>query len=175
MLPKNRSIKIVVTVFSLIHFNNAFAQDHSRDTSKKYTCEICVLKKGKPGHILKNERTGVADTIVAFVNGYVQSNDGAVPFANISFTNSKGKVAGTSTDLYGNYSIILNSGIYTVRFFALDYSEFNIKNLKLGTGQIQNISVDLGSGGKFCTYLVKFDHTPSKKEIKAKEKELAGD
>jgi len=157
-------MQIASIIFILIHFNSAFGQDHSPDTSKKYTCEICVFKKGKPGHILKNERTGVADTIVAFVSGKVQSMDGAVPFANISFTNPQGKVAGTSTDIHGHYSIILNSNTYAVRFFALDYSELNIKSLKLGTGQIQELSVDLGSGGKFCTYLVKLIILPAKRK-----------
>jgi len=65
------------------------------------------------------------------------------------------------------------SGTYSVKFFALAYNELVIDKLKLGAGQIQEIIVDLGAGGGFHTYEVKFKNKPTEKELKAKEKQLA--
>ena len=156
-------------------WTSTFGQTTKSDSTKKFVSEICVFRKAKPGHIIKNETYGIGDTIVAFVHGQVREKDEPIAFTNISFTNSQGQVFGTQTDIDGNYKITLNKNTYSVKFFALAYNELKIDKLKLGTGQMHEITVDLGAGGGFHTYEVTFDHKPTDKELKAKEKELTGD
>jgi hypothetical protein len=156
-------------------WTSGFGQAPKADSTKKFVYEICVFRNAKPGHIIKNETYGISDTIVAFVHGQVREKDEPIAFANISFTNTQGKVFFTQTDIDGNYKITLNKNIYSVKFFALAYVELKIEKLKLGAGQMQDIAVDLGTGGGFHTYEVTFDHKPTDKELKTKEKELTGD
>lgn len=154
---------------------SGFGQVTKSDSTKKFVYEICVFRKAKPGHVIKNETVGIGDTIVAFVSGQVREKDEQIAFTNVSFTNSHGKVFGTQTDINGNYKIVLNKNTYSVKFFALAYNELKIDRLKLGTGQMQEITVDLGAGGGFHTFEVTFDHKPTEKELKTKEKELTDD
>lgn len=168
-ISMTKGLFIILLAFAL---TSAFGQSTKADSTSKFVYEMCVFRKAKPGHVIKNETTGIADTIVAFVSGNVREKDGPVAFTNISFTNPQGQVFGTQTDIDGNYKITLNKNTYIVKFFALAYNEIKIDKLKLGTGQMQEIMVDLGAGGGFYTIEVTFDHKPTEKELKAKEKEL---
>ncbi len=163
-------------LFILLAFisTSGFGQVAKSDSTNKFIYEICVAKKARPGHIIKNEAIGIADTVVAFVSGQLRDKEESISFASISFTNSIGQVFGTISDIDGNYKIALKSDTYSTRFYALGYNEIKIQKLKLGSGQMQEIIVDLGSGSGFVTYEVIFDNKPTDKQLKAKEKELSG-
>lgn len=168
-------IKELFILFLSFVWTNNYAQTKKSDSAETFIYEICVANKAKPGHVIKNKKVGIADTIVAFVTGQVVDKDGGIPFINVSFTNSKGQVFGRTTDLDGNFKITLDSDTYSIKFYGIAYSELKIQKLKLGAGQIQEVSVFMGIAQGFTTYEVKFDHKPTEKELNAKEKELADD
>jgi hypothetical protein len=164
--------KLIIFLIAL-GSTKTFGQISSADTTKEIEYEICVFKKSKPGQVVKNHSIGIADTIVAYVSGQVfEKKDEPTPYVNISFTNSSGRITGVVTDVNGKYSICLDKGEYTVKFKYLGFEDVTINKLKLGTGQMQEIIVDLGWAGGYYTYVIPSKKPLTEKEIKAKTKEL---
>jgi hypothetical protein len=143
------------------------------DTAKVYEYEICVFKNAKPGRIIKNQTIGIADTTVAYISGRVYEKQDSIPFANISLTNSSGQKFGTQTDINGNYKLCIPKGKYSFLIQYIGHNDFIIKKLKLGTGQMQELIIDIGTGGGFHTYGIFSKKPLTDKELKAKEKKLA--
>ncbi len=138
------------------------------DSVKKYEYEICVFKEAKPGHIIINRQRGIADTTVALVWGQVLERAEPIQFVNVSFTDSQAQIKGAITDANGNYRIHLQKGTYIVKFQYIANNTITIDKLQLGTGQIQEINVDLGKGGGFFTYSISSEKPLTTKEFMKK-------
>jgi len=167
-LTKNHLIYFLILVTTF-----AYGQVSKKDSIKEYEYKICVYKKGRAGQIIKNQTIGIGDTTIAFVSGQVFETKEAVPFVNISFTNSSGQKVGTITDNDGYYKINLKKDIYDISYQYLGNKEFNIKKIKLGSGQMQEIIIDLGIAPGYYNYLLSFKKPLSDKELKKLEKKLS--
>jgi len=164
--------KVSLILLLTFTWTGVFGQSIESDTISEFKYEMCVYKEEKPGHILKNEQIGIADTTVANIHGQVYSNLEPDPSAFAIFSNSEGLMLIANTDFEGNYKISLKSGWYNIKFYSLGFNEFSIDQLILDKGQIQEIVVDLGTSGGYYTHVVTFKKKPTEEELKAREKEL---
>ena len=169
-LTKQHLIYLLILVTTLLH-----GQTPKNDSVKKYEYEVCVYKKGKIGQVIKNQTIGIGDTTTAFIGGQVIEKKEPVPFVNVSFTNSSGQKVGTYTDNEGYYKIHLKKGNYVVSYKYIGYTEFKIEEVKLDSGQMQEIIVDLGTAQGYHSYLLSFKKPLSDKELKKLEKKLSDD
>lgn len=167
-LTKNNLIYLLILCATL-----ANGQVSKNDSVKEYEYKIYVYKKGKTGQVIKNRTTGIGDTTIAFVSGQVLEKNEPVPFVNVSFTNSSGQKSGAISDIDGYYKIHLKKDIYEISYQNVGYNEFNIKKFKLGSGQMQEIIVDLGTASGYHNYLLSFKKPISDKELKKLEKKLS--
>ena len=148
-------------------------QNPKNDSVKEYEYKVCVYKKGKAGQVVKNHTIGIGDTTIAFISGHVLEKKEPVPFVNISFTNSSGQKVGAISDSDGYYKIHLKKDVYEISYQYVGYKEFIIEKVKLGSGQMQEIIVDLGTAPGYHNYLLSFKKPLSDKELKKLEKKLS--
>ncbi len=105
--------------------------------------------------ISKNLTT--TDTTAATVSGKIYGEsiysdeqfqqEDILPFTNISLINIETQeVLGTTTDLNGNYNLSIPAATYQFKISFVGYNVVLIDNLQLGTGEIFNLSAQLGLG-----------------------------
>ncbi len=58
------------------------------------------------------------------IKGSTKSTKEPLPFVNIIFKNSDGKISGVASDINSNYEITLPSGTYEIRASFLGYKSF---------------------------------------------------
>lgn len=159
---------IITIVFILIMFR-LNSQTGSSDvfepemkTVGVSTFQICREMKPncKPGKLVTNERTGIADTTVVYIDGYVIDITGKkLQSSFYTFINQNTKDKWLScTDSTGRLKISgIESGTYTLKVKCFGYNYLIITDLKFGRGDIRNIIVDVG---EYCC---------TKKEVQLKD------
>ena len=160
-------------IFFLFISTLTFGQNSTQDKKKDFEYEVCVYKKGKAGQILKNHQIGISDTTFAFVSGQVLEKKEPVPFVNITFTNSSGQKSGTLTDTNGRYQIHLNKGEYDITYQNLGFNDVEVKNLKLGAGQMQEIIIDVGIAPGYYNYQLSFKKPMTDKQLEKIRQKLS--
>lgn len=153
-------------------FQTTFSQTTGTTQVKTYTYEINVLRKGSPGHVIKNQNVGVSDTTIAFVFGAVMEKQASASFVNVTFTNANGQTFSTSTDMDGKFKMHIKLGEYKVKFVAQSNNQVIIEKLLLGRGQLQEILVDMGSPAGHFTYEINSAKPLSAKELKKREAQM---
>ncbi len=113
------------------------------------TLLICHNMKSncKQGRLIRNEKTGIADTSVVFIDGYIRDMTGKnLPQTFFKFIEQKTKISSLLiTDSTGRMRISgFEAGIYTLEISSFGYQDLIIEDLKFGPGDKRNIIVDLG-------------------------------
>lgn len=138
-------------------------------TSTLLTCHK-MKSDCKPGKLVSNERTGIADTTVVYIDGFVSDMTGKkLPYIFFKFIDQKTNktVALLTTDSTGRMRVSgFNAGTYTLKINAFGYQDFLAKDLKLDAGDKREIIVDMG---EFCcteveTKLVDHGYPPDYKK-----------
>jgi len=110
-----------------------------------------------PSTISISKNILIADTIVANVYGKIYGDylitsekfdpEDVLPFANITLMNTKTqKVFGMTSDLDGAYSFTIPAATYQLEVTFVGFNTISIDHIKLGTGEILNLSAHLGIG-----------------------------
>jgi hypothetical protein len=140
---------------------------------KIYNYELCVPYDGKPGHIISNKTIGIADTTIAIVKGQVMNGILPNSFSIVSFTDkTTGKQEGKLLDSTATFRNYLQAGLYSGRFSTIGFNDFIIDSLRLGTGQMQEIDVDLGKASGFITYGFKSKKRFTSRQLSKMENKL---
>lgn len=117
---------------------------------------------------------GIADTTTALFKGQIIDKDTKemLVFANISLTDTTtNKIYGQSTDSLGQFSISLPADKYTLRINYVGYQRVK-QEIKLGTGEIREMNVELGQGDAFVIYEIKSDKKLNRRKLNKKAEEL---
>jgi hypothetical protein len=162
-------IFLLIFLTTLVH-----GQVPKTDYVKPYEYEVCVYKKGKSGQVLKNSTIGFSDTTVAFISGQVFEKKEPLSFAVVSFTNSIGQIIEVVTDIDGKYRTQLTAGTYKIYYCYLG-CKLKIDKIKLVSGQIQELNVDIGIESGYCNYLFSFKKPQSEKDLRRLRKKLSDD
>ena len=189
--PKYKGLKIISTDYIYVtdaknqsyYINSAgkkFIPSHARtitksDTTFKY--EVRFIIGQRDGYIISNEKTGIADTNLAFVKGkFTEPNKDSTAFADVIFINEdNGTKQRIATNVWGKYKIFLKSGKYTVRFGYVGRPTITLPHLLLSEGQKQEINVCLGENGITHTVLVESKFSLTEKELQEKANKLKED
>ncbi|WP_157454254.1 carboxypeptidase-like regulatory domain-containing protein [Crocinitomix catalasitica] len=139
-----------------------------------YTYEICVPHEAAISRFLSNNMIGIADTTVAFLSGQtidLKSNQ-AIRNVIISLDETTTReVYHQSTDSLGKFSMIVPAGEYIFDINHIGYSSIKTV-IKIGTGEMRDIIVELADGPAFVTYEIKSDKKLSQKQLNNKAEEL---
>ena len=117
---------------------------------------------------------GIAATTTAFLSGQVidLKTKETLLYANVSLKDKgTGKVYGQATDSLGQFSITIPANDYDFDVNYVGYSSIK-QDLKLGTGEIREIEIELGEGGAFVTYEIKSEKKLNRKQLNKKAEEL---
>ncbi|AXG69979.1 carboxypeptidase regulatory-like domain protein [Kordia sp. SMS9] len=129
--------------------------------SKNIACALAAVPahlQTKSQSILDISKNLVfADTTVATISGKIYGEsiysdepfqqEDILPFTNITLTNTETKeVLGITTDLDGAYNLSVPTATYQFQISFIGYNIVTIENLQLGTGEILNLSAQLGLG-----------------------------
>lgn len=163
--------KNLLLIFACLSYVT-YAQTNTATQVKNHTYEINILRKGSPGHVIKNQTMGIADTVVAFVFGSVIEKQTSASFVNVTFTNKNGQTFSTSTDMEGKFKMHLKLGEYKVKFVAQSNNQVIIEKLLLSSGQLQEMMIDMGTPSGHFTYEINSTKPLSAKELKQKEAQL---
>jgi hypothetical protein len=137
------------------------------------TVTVCTeMKKNcKPGKIVDNKRTRIADTTVVYIDGYVCDITGKkLQSAFFKFIDQKtNKTAALlTTDSAGRMRVSgFNAGTYTLKINCFGYQEFVAKDLKLGPGDMRKIIVDMG---EYCCTKTELKETDIQSQVNELEK-----
>lgn len=115
-------------------------------TSTQMVCHH-MKSKCKSGKLLSNERTGIADTSVVFIDGSIVDMTGKkLAGTFFKFINQKTKESSVLvSDSTGRMRISgFDAGTYTLKLTTFGYQDLVIKDLKFGTGDIRYMIVDMG-------------------------------
>ncbi|WP_298512478.1 carboxypeptidase-like regulatory domain-containing protein [uncultured Kordia sp.] len=129
-------------------------------STKNSVCglEIAMGDRQKiPSTVKISEKFIIADTTVVSVSGKIYGDDligldkfepeNLLPFANVVLTDIKTQqVFGETTDLEGAYNFTIPAGTYQLKIAFVSFNSIIIDSLKLGTGEIFNLSAQLGIG-----------------------------
>ncbi len=74
----------------------------------------------------------------------------SLPFANVIIGDGSG---GATTDLDGNYEVMLDAGTYKVTYSFVGYADL-IKNVTLTAGEIKVLDISLGTGAELLDQVV---------------------
>lgn len=143
-------------------------------TKGPYTYEICVRHDADTSKIVSDEMIGIADTTVAFLSGQVidLKTKETLRFANVSLKDVKTeKVYGQATDSLGYFSITVPASNYD---FEVNYVSYSLvkSDVKLGTGEMREMKIELGQGGAFVTHEIKSDKKLNRRQLNKKAEEL---
>ena len=144
-------------------------------TRKKFEYEICVYHRpNEKPTILRNEKKGVADTIVAFISGTILDyNEKPIAYVVLNLTSIKdSSKQGTLTDSLGNFTLHLPSDKYKLTALCVGYSSLTINEFQLGTGELRELKLRLGSAGGFTTYLIESDKPLNERKLNKIERRL---
>ena len=133
----------------------SFDRGGGQDSSKVYEYEYCIARKAKPGQVIKNKKIGIADTNVCLVKCKILSKDEPTGYSSVFFLAASGVKYSVMADSSGQFELTIPAGKFTVGFYSLGHSNFEIKDFTLSSGQIQDLEVELGRGGGFVTYSIK--------------------
>ncbi len=140
-----------------------------------YTYEICVRNDAAISKIVSNEIIGIADTTVAFISGQVidLKTKETLRFVNVILIDTKTKkVYGQSTDSLGQFSIMIPASNYDFKVNYIGYTPPIKSSVKLGTGEMREINIELGQSGDFVTYEIKSDNKLNRRQLNKKSEEL---
>ncbi len=143
-------------------------------TKGPFTYEICVRQDADTSVIVKNEMIGIADTTTAFLSGQVTDlkTKETLLYANVSLKDKKTeKVYGQATDSLGKFSITVPANDYEFKVNYVGYSSIK-QDLKLGTGEMREMDIELGQGGAYVTYEIKSDKKLNRRQLDKKAEEL---
>lgn len=143
-------------------------------TKGPFTYEICVRQDADKSKIVKNEMIGIADTTTAFLSGYVidLETKETLFYASVILKDKKTeKVYGQATDSLGQFSITVPASNYDFEVNYVGYSPIK-KDLKLGTGEMREMDIELGQGGAFVTYEIKSEKKLNRRQLNKKAEEL---
>jgi hypothetical protein len=143
-------------------------------TKEPFTYEICVRQDADTSMIVKNELIGIADTTTAFLSGQVINLETkeTLWYANVSLKDKKTEqVYGQATDSLGQFSITVPANDYEFEVNYVGYSSIK-QDFKLGTGEMREMSIELGQGGAFVTYEIKSDKKLNRRQLDKKAKQL---
>lgn len=105
----------------------------------------------QPGELAELSRTGIADTTVGFVTGFLNdfSTDEPLYCAMFMLTDT---VSGTRyyrlSDEQGKVKLIVPAGEYRLEVRLINYTEFDMP-VQVGTGDIMEIRIRMGHGQTF--------------------------
>lgn len=143
-------------------------------TKGPFTYEICVRQDADTSKIVKNEMIGIADTTTAFLSGQVidLETKETLRYANVSLKDKKTeKVYGQATDSLGLFSITVPANDYEFEVNYVGYSSIK-QDLKLGTGEMREMDIELGQGSAFVTYEIKSEKKLNRRQLNIKAEEL---
>ncbi|WP_420572247.1 carboxypeptidase-like regulatory domain-containing protein [Kordia sp.] len=148
---KREAVFLYITIFFLV-----FACSTKNRVCSLEVADISLQEK-IPSVIKINEYFRIADTATASISGKIYGEslysdekfqkDDILPFVNIALTNTETqKIVGTTTDLDGTYKITIPAATYQIEIQFIGYNLVVIENVQLGTGEILNLSANLGQG-----------------------------
>lgn len=143
-------------------------------TKGLFIYEICVRQDAVPSKIVKKKMIGIADTVTALLSGQVidLETKETLLYANVSLTDKKTeKVYGQATDSLGQFSITVPANDYEFEVNYVSYSSIK-QDLKLRTGEMKEMDIELGQGGAFVTYEIKSDKKMNRRQLDKKAEEL---
>jgi len=123
-----------------------------------YTCGLGHLANRPKieSKIIELNRTGIADTTIAFISGQILGKDStdagvgidSLGFANVYVVdNVTGKTIGKATDLNGKFEFTIPSASYDLKVQYIAYNTLIIRNVYFGTGDIVEFNAVLGQSG----------------------------
>lgn len=122
-------------------------------STKKNTGNGCFFLSDLPEHgqdskIVEFKRIAIMDTVTAVINGEIFSSAGKIDNQEILLTNKQNayKVLSDSTGHFTFYHI--QSGTYKLEVNVRLHRELKCDTLRVGTGDILNLIIAMGSMGK---------------------------
>jgi hypothetical protein len=143
-------------------------------TKGPFTYQICVKQDADTSKIVKNEIIGITDTTTVFLSGQVidLETKETLLYANVSLKDKKTeKIFGQATDSLGQFSIYVPANDYEFEVKYVGYSPIQ-QDLKLGTGELREMDIELGEGGAFVTYEIKSEKKLNRRQLNKKAEEL---
>lgn len=138
-------IVIVILLLPLVCFSQ-------KDTTKTVINGFSKERKDIPARIVSNKTIGIIDTISALIKfKFVDDKNREIELTRVTITNLelretfKFEFDLLKTDDFGYYSIYLKPADYSLLFHDNTYGQLKLDSLKLTSGQIQEIIVNLGS------------------------------
>ncbi|PTX63510.1 carboxypeptidase-like protein [Kordia periserrulae] len=145
--------------------------------------KACALAEA-PAHLQTKSKSTLdinknlifADTTVATISGKIYGEslysdekfqeEDTLPFANIALINAETQeVLGTTTDLDGAYNLSIPAATYQLKISFVGYNIVLIDNIQLGTGELFNLSAQLGLGIEKEEFTIR-NHRGTKKLIR---------
>lgn len=121
-----------------------------------YTYEICVAKPADTSMLIKNERSGIADTTIAFLSGLVteKRNKAPLPCGYLALTDeATGQTYDRSINENGHYSIEAPSGTYRLKVVNVSFADLDT-SITLGSGEIREVDVAMGQGPGYVMFSI---------------------
>ncbi|OXA70456.1 hypothetical protein B0A67_15685 [Flavobacterium aquidurense] len=146
IIKQIKSITVIaILIFPLVCFSQ-------KDTSKTVINGFSKERKDIPAKIVSNKTIGIVDTIPALIKfKFIDDKNREIELTRMTIANLelretfKFEPDLLKTDDFGYYSIYLKPANYSLLFHDNTYGELKIDSLKLTSGQIQEIIVNLGS------------------------------